>query len=211
MDKVRIARPWRERLKWPMDKMGALCALVLLSPLFLFLIYKVRQDGGPAFYSQKRLGKNGVLFKCWKFRSMVPNAGEVLQELLEQDPAARKEWEETYKLKNDPRITKIGHLLRKTSLDEIPQFFNVLKGDMGLVGPRPIVEDEIKFYKEKIKDYYAVKPGITGLWQVSGRNDVSYEQRVSLDSQYVRDCSIWTDIVILFKTVLVVLRREGAY
>lgn len=210
-DKVSARGFFSESLKWLMDISGALAALVLFSPVFLYLIYKVRQDGGPAFYGQKRVGKNGRPFYCLKFRSMVPNAAEHLKGILEKDPALKKEWEENFKLKNDPRITKIGHFLRKTSLDELPQIFNVLKGEMSLVGPRPIVEEEIKFYKESINDYYAVKPGITGLWQVSGRSDVTYDQRVALDSEYVINRSIWKDLVIILKTVGVIFRREGAY
>ena len=135
----------------------------------------------------------------------------ILKNILATDPEARAEWEKDFKLKNDPRITKIGQFIRKTSLDEIPQLFNVLKGDMSLVGPRPIVEDEKKYYAEKIGDYFSVKPGITGLWQVSGRNDITYDQRVYLDSWYVNHWSIWNDIVIILKTVLVILCRKGAY
>jgi len=193
------------------DKAGALIALILFSPLFAFIIFKVRRDGGPAFYAQERVGQNSKTFKCWKFRSMVINADEILKELLDKDPEARKEWDRDFKLKNDPRITKIGHLLRKTSLDEIPQIFNVLRGEMSLVGPRPIIEEEKKYYEGRLEDYLSVNPGITGLWQVSGRNDISYTQRVYLDSWYVRHWSIWNDIVIIIKTVFVVLGRRGAY
>ena len=194
-----------------MDKTGAALALVLLSPLFLILAWKIKKDGGPAFYGHTRIGKDGKSFKCWKFRSMVMNSQEILKDLLEKDPAAREEFEKNFKLKNDPRITKVGQFLRKTSLDEIPQLFNVLSGEMSLVGPRPVVEAERSYYADNIHYYTAVKPGITGLWQVSGRSDTGYVQRVQLDCTYVKDWSLWNDIVILFKTVYVVVARKGAY
>jgi undecaprenyl-phosphate galactose phosphotransferase len=142
---------------------------------------------------------------------MVMNSQEILKELLEKDPAAREEFEQTFKLKNDPRITKVGNLLRKTSLDEIPQLFNVLCGEMSLVGPRPVVEAERAYYADQFSYYTSVKPGITGLWQISGRSDTSYPLRVQLDSTYVKNWSLWNDIVIIFKTVHVVLTRKGAY
>lgn len=194
-----------------LDRGMALLGLIMLAPVFLFLIYKVRKDGGPAFYSQLRIGKDGNMFKCWKFRSMVTNSQEVLERLLETDPVAREEWAKDFKLKNDPRITKIGHILRKSSLDEIPQLWNVLRGDMSIVGPRPIVKAEESYYGDRFGHYLSVRPGITGLWQVSGRNDVTYEQRVALDSWYVENWSVWNDLVIIFKTTFVVLNRKGAY
>ena len=193
------------------DYIGALCGLILLSPLFLFLIFQVRKDGGAAFYSQIRIGKNGKAFKCWKFRSMCVNSKEVLAELLANDPKANAEYEATFKLKNDPRITKIGHVLRKYSLDELPQLWNVLRGEMSLVGPRPIVKSERKYYGALWSDYLSIKPGLTGLWQVSGRNDVSYEQRVEMDSDYARNWSLKRDIIILFKTISVIINARGAY
>ncbi|PCI57302.1 MAG: UDP-phosphate galactose phosphotransferase [Alphaproteobacteria bacterium] len=198
-------------LKNIIDRAGAVFGLLALSPIFLFVSYKVKQDGGPVFFGHTRIGKDGKSFKCWKFRSMVTNSKEVLDDILANDPAARDEWDRDFKLKNDPRITKIGTLIRKTSIDEIPQLFNVLMGEMSLVGPRPIVKDEVKYYGSMIKDYYSVNPGITGLWQVSGRNDITYDQRVYLDSWYVRHWSIWTDIVIIIKTVFVVSKTTGAY
>ncbi|MDB5490282.1 MAG: UDP-phosphate galactose phosphotransferase [Micavibrio sp.] len=194
-----------------MDKCAAAAGLLVLSPVFLFVAYKIRKDGGPAFFGHTRLGQGGKTFKCWKFRSMDINSAQILKDLLARDPAARAEWEKDFKLRNDPRITKIGHFIRKTSIDELPQLFNVLRGEMSLVGPRPIVSDEIHYYGDHIADYYAVKPGITGLWQVSGRNDVSYEERVELDTRYVRHWSFWNDISILFKTVGVIACRKGAY
>lgn len=198
-------------LKTLMDRVGAAIGLLILSPVFLYVAYKIKKDGGPAFFGHTRLGKDGKTFKCWKFRSMIINSQEVLEELLANDPEAKAEWDKDFKLKNDPRITKIGHFIRKTSLDEIPQLVNVLKGEMSLVGPRPIVEDETKYYGDKMKDYYSVRPGVTGLWQVSGRNDVTYDQRVYLDSWYVRHWSAWADIVIIIKTIFVVILKRGAY
>ncbi|HDZ2983580.1 TPA: sugar transferase, partial [Klebsiella pneumoniae] len=156
-------------------------------------------------------GKNGRKFKCLKFRSMVINSKEVLENLLINDNEAREEWEKTFKLKNDPRITKIGHFLRRTSLDELPQLFNVLKGEVSLVGPRPIITEELQRYNEEVDYYLLSKPGMTGLWQVSGRSDVDYDTRVYLDSWYVKNWSMWNDIAILFKTIAVVLNRDGAY
>ena len=198
-------------LKEVMDRAGAFVALVLFSPLFLFLAWKIRQDGGPAFFGHTRVGKDGRPFKCWKFRTMVMNSQEILKELLEKDPAAREEFAQTFKLKNDPRVTKVGAFLRKTSLDEIPQLFNVLCGEMSLVGPRPVVEAERSYYADKFSYYTSVKPGITGLWQISGRSDTSYGQRVQLDTTYVKKWSLLNDIVIIFRTVHVVLTRKGAY
>lgn len=142
---------------------------------------------------------------------MVINPKEVLENLLINDNEAREEWEKTFKLKNDPRITKIGHFLRRTSLDELPQLFNVLKGEMSLVGPRPIITEELQRYNEEVDYYLLSKPGMTGLWQVSGRSDVDYDTRVYLDSWYVKNWSMWNDIAILFKTIAVVLNRDGAY
>lgn len=197
--------------KRAIDVTGAALASLFLAPLFLIVGRKIKKDGGPVFYAQTRIGRNGRPFKCWKFRSMAVDAEERLKELLAADPAARAEWEKDFKLKNDPRITKIGEFLRRTSLDEIPQIYNVLRGEMSLVGPRPIVQDEIKYYGDKADDYISVRPGITGLWQVSGRNDITYAQRVYLDSWYVRHWSVWNDIVIIIKTIFVVLARRGAY
>ena len=198
-------------LKEIMDRAGALVALILFSPLFLILAWKIKKDGGPAFYGHTRIGKDGKPFKCWKFRSMVMNSQEILKDLLEKDPEARKEFAETFKLKNDPRITKVGNFLRKSSLDEIPQLFNVLCGEMSLVGPRPVVEAERSYYADQFGYYTSVKPGITGLWQISGRSDTSYPTRVKLDTTYVKEWSLLTDIVIIFKTIHVVLTRKGAY
>ena len=198
-------------LKRTMDIVGSLAIITLLSPVLLYLYFSVKKDGGNAIYGHPRIGRNGKTFKCLKFRSMVMNSKEVLDELLRTDPEARAEWEKDFKLKNDPRITKIGAFIRKTSLDELPQLFNVLKGEMSLVGPRPIVAEELDRYQDDVEYYLMAKPGMTGLWQVSGRNDVDYSTRVYFDSWYVKNWSLWNDIAILFKTVNVVLKRDGAY
>lgn len=206
-----LARPSARMLKRSFDIIGSAAALVLLSPLFAYIAWQTRKSGGSVFYGHTRIGKDGHTFKCFKFRSMVPNADQVLADLLARDLAAREEWERDFKLKNDPRITPIGRFLRRTSLDELPQLWNVLKGDMSLVGPRPIVREEVHRYDDDIDYYLEVSPGITGLWQVSGRNDVDYKSRVQLDAWYVRNWSLWYDVVILFQTVRTVLGRTGAY
>ena len=205
-------RPLANRsIKRAFDIVVSAILLLLLSPVFLYIVEKIRKSGGPAFFAHSRIGRNGVTFPCYKFRSMVPNAQEVLQNLLDTSPEARAEWDKDFKLKNDPRITPIGSFLRKTSLDELPQLWNVLKGEMSLVGPRPVISEELDRYGERAVHYLQAKPGMTGLWQVSGRNDVDYESRVYLDAWYVKNWNLWTDIVILFKTVGVVLQRDGAY
>lgn len=202
---------WGKTLKLFLDRSMALLGMVMLAPVFFVIYLLVKKDGGPAFYFQNRVGKTGKSFKCWKFRSMVTNADSVLKEILANDEEARTEYARDFKLKNDPRITKIGNFLRKSSLDEIPQLYNVLRGEMSIVGPRPIVTAEEVYYGDKFEHYLSVRPGITGLWQVSGRNDVSYDQRVALDTWYVENWSIWNDLVIIFKTTFVVLYRKGAY
>lgn len=206
-----LAKSSSRILKRTMDIIGSLAIITALSPLLVYLYFAVKKDGGNAIYGHSRIGRNGKTFKCLKFRSMVVNSKEVLDELLKTDPEARVEWEKDFKLKNDPRITKIGAFIRKTSLDELPQLFNVLKGEMSLVGPRPIVADELERYQDDVDYYLMAKPGMTGLWQVSGRNDVDYDTRVYFDSWYVKNWSLWNDIAILFKTVSVVLKRDGAY
>ncbi len=188
-----------------------LCALMLpiLLPIIAVLYVLVRSSGGPGFFGHKRVGKNGRTFRCWKLRTMVPDAEAKLEALLSSDAAARAEWERDRKLRCDPRITKLGDFLRKTSLDELPQIFNVVKGEMSLVGPRPVTEDEIEKYGVHKRTYLAMRPGISGLWQVSGRNDISYSERVSLDRSYFRNASLTLDISILLKTINVVLRKTG--
>ena len=203
---------WSSRfLKRSFDVIGSLAIITVLSPLLIYISQKVKKDGGPAIYGHERIGKGGKPFKCLKFRSMVINSKEVLDDLLEKDMDAKREWDSTFKLKNDPRVTKIGSFLRRTSLDELPQLFNVLKGEMSLVGPRPIITAELARYNEEVDYYLLSKPGMTGLWQVSGRSDVDYETRVYLDAWYVKNWSMWNDIAILFKTIGVVLKKDGAY
>ncbi|WPJ16644.1 undecaprenyl-phosphate galactose phosphotransferase WbaP [Raoultella planticola] len=203
---------WSSRiLKRVFDITGSLAIIVILSPALIYISRKVKKDGGPAIYGHERIGKGGKPFKCLKFRSMVVNSKEVLEQVLASDTEARAEWDATFKLKNDPRITKIGHFLRRTSLDELPQLFNVLRGEMSLVGPRPIITAELERYNDEVDYYLLSKPGMTGLWQVSGRSDVDYETRVYLDAWYVKNWSMWNDIAILFKTIGVVLKRDGAY
>ena len=206
-----LASPRLQMLKRAFDILGSATLLILLSPLFSYLAFKVSRDGGSVFFGHERVGQNGLKFKCYKFRSMVVNAQEALQQLLELDEDARLEWAKDFKLKNDPRINSIGHFLRRTSLDELPQLWNVLKGEMSLVGPRPVVQAELARYGEDVVYYLMVRPGMTGLWQISGRNDVDYATRVYFDSWYVKNWSLWTDIAILFKTISVVTNRNGAY
>lgn len=206
-----LANRFPRLLKRLFDIVVSGLALILLSPLLLFIYLRVKKDGGPAFYAQKRVSKNGLNFNCWKFRSMHVDAENLLQDLLDSDPELKKEYEETEKLKVDPRITPFGAFIRRTSLDELPQLWNVFKGEMSLVGPRPVKEAELKRYGSSAKYYLDTPPGITGLWQVSGRNDVEYSTRVNLDAWYVRNWSLWYDITILMKTIRVVFKNDGAY
>ncbi len=195
-----------------MDVVLATLVLVFLAPLMALIGLAVwMQDGGPVFYAQSRIGRGGTRFKCLKFRSMLVDADQRLQQLLVQDPAAKDEWERDHKLRDDPRITAFGSFLRRSSVDEIPQLFNVLRGEMSLVGPRPIVAAEVPRYRRYISHYCSVTPGITGLWQISGRNDVSYRRRVALDVTYARSKSFWLDLKILAATVPAVLLRKGSY
>lgn len=185
---------------------------ILISPILVILAVIVGIDNkGRIIFAHRRVGRKGKPFPCYKFQTMVPDAQERLEEYLAENPEARKEWEASFKLTNDPRVTKLGTFLRKTSLDELPQLWNVLMGDMSLVGPRPIVAKEVKFYGENIEEYYMVPPGITGMWQVNGRSDTTYEERVSMDTWYVRNWSVWIDLVYLFKTVKAVFTGRGAY
>lgn len=210
--KNNLARPLNRVMKTVFDYTLTLLGTIAISPVLLFIALWIYKDSpGPVIFKHIRIGKNGKPFPCYKFRSMCVDAKEKLAELLANDPAAREEWERDFKLKNDPRITKSGAFLRKTSLDELPQIFNVLKGEMSLVGPRPIIQEELERYGEYVGDYLMVKPGITGMWQVSGRSDIEYHERVLLDSWYVRNWSVWIDIVMLFKTFAVVAMRKGAY
>jgi Undecaprenyl-phosphate galactose phosphotransferase WbaP len=190
---------------------------LVFMPLLLFTIgiiglFIILDSPGPIFYRQPRRGRTGQPFTVYKFRSMYQDATDRLDNILTTDPHANLEWETYFKLKKDPRITRMGAFLRKTSLDELPQIFNVLSGDMSLVGPRPVLDEEITKYYREFSDYYhMVRPGITGLWQVSGRNNLDYTMRVRLDAWYVLNWSVWLDIMILFQTIRVVLNKEGAY
>lgn len=190
---------------------------VLLVPFLLIpmsvIALLIRIDSmGPAMFSQERMGKKGRAFRCFKFRTMYSDAEDRLAVLLDKDPQAKQKWELYWKLDHDPRITRIGKFLRTTSLDELPQIFNVLRGEMSLVGPRPVTQEEIeKYYKESAALCFCVLPGVTGLWQVSGRSNTSYEYRITLDSWYVKNWNIWLDVVILLKTLRIVAKREGAY
>jgi Undecaprenyl-phosphate galactose phosphotransferase WbaP len=208
---TRLDQSVRLRIKRVGEILLASALLVLLLPLFLIFALIIRIDGGPTLYGQVRVGRGGRPFRCFKFRSMVHHADKVLADLLARDPAAAREWERDFKLKNDPRITKLGHFLRSSSLDELPQLLNVLRGEMSFVGPRPIVEAEVERYQEDIDLYYLVRPGITGLWQVSGRNDVSYDERVALDARYVLNWSLKFDLLIMLRTLPAVMRKSGAY
>jgi len=171
----------------------------------------LKLEGGSVFFAHVRVGKKGKLFNCFKFRSMVPNADQALTNLLESNPDLQAQWLKEHKLKDDPRVSPLGAFLRRTSMDELPQLFNVLKSEMSLVGPRPIVEEELEKYGLEKSYYLMVRPGMTGLWQVSGRNDVDYDTRVYLDAWYVKNWSLWYDLAILVKTFKVVLWRRGAY
>ena len=194
------------------DLVVAAMTLVLCLPLLLVITAAIKLSGrGPVLFAHQRIGRHGRTFKAWKFRTMHNGADEILRAHLGSDAAARMEWDNHQKLKNDPRVTAVGRILRRTSLDELPQTWNVLVGDMSIVGPRPIVSEEIRRYGDALRLYCTVKPGITGLWQVSGRNDVSYQQRVQLDQFYIRHWSPWLDLHILAKTVVVLIKRKGAY
>ena len=207
-----LARKSNRIMKRIFDIVATVCGGILILPILAIVAVLIYLDSpGPIVFGHKRVGQDGKEFPCYKFRSMVPNAQEALETYLKENPAAREEWERDFKLKDDPRVTRIGKFLRKTSLDELPQLWNVLIGDMSLVGPRPIVRDEIVKYGDYINDFYLVPPGITGVWQVSGRSDTTYEERVLMDSWYVHNWSVWIDIVYLLKTVLAVVKSKGAY
>ncbi|CUX81958.1 MAG: exopolysaccharide production protein ExoY [Roseibaca calidilacus] len=186
-----------------------LLSLLFTIPVILICAAIIARDGYFPFFGHTRVGKDGKEFKCWKIRTMVPDAQQKLQEHLASCPAARAEWDETRKLKNDPRIVPFGSFLRKSSLDELPQIFNVLLGQMSLVGPRPVVREELSYYGNGQRAYLAMRPGITGLWQVSGRNDASYAERVRFDVSYYKDVSFMRDLSIIFQTLKVVVARNG--
>jgi undecaprenyl-phosphate galactose phosphotransferase len=213
-----LARPWPRLLKRAFDLAAAAALLAFTAPLLLLVALRIRlADGGAVVFAHTRVGRHGRPFRCYKFRTMVPNSAAVLAELLARDPAARAEWAKDRKLRRDPRVTRLGRFLRRTSLDELPQLVNVLKGEMSLVGPRPVVPDELELYGEAKVYYLQVRPGLTGLWQVSGRSELDYARRVALDAWYARNWTLWYDVLILCRTLLVVPaaarggRGHGAY
>lgn len=204
-------RPVREALKRLFDLMGAVALGLVFLPFILAICVMLRAEGGPIIFRHRRVGRDGKYFNCLKFRSMVPDADRVLRELLERQPELKAEWLRAHKLRNDPRITALGRFLRRTSLDELPQLGNVIRGEMSLVGPRPVVSDELLRYGRCACIYLAARPGVTGLWQVTGRNNTDYRRRVVLDVYYVRRQNLLLDLYILAKTTHVVLGGSGAY
>jgi len=197
-------------LKRALDVVGTIFLIAVFSPFIIPITLFIRMSG-PVIYKHRRIGKDGRSFNCLKFRTMVPNADRVLTDLLDKNPELKAEWIRDHKLKDDPRITALGKFLRRTSLDELPQLWNVLRGEMSLVGPRPVVKEELLRYGRNVSVYYAAKPGVTGLWQVSGRNELDYRRRVAIDVYYVRNRNLALDLYILLKTTGVVLGGKGAY
>lgn len=206
----RLTRPWNRLLKGAFDRFAAAVLTVVLSPALLAVALLVSADGGSAIYRQRRIGAGGRPFDCLKFRTMVPDAEHVLPRMLANDGQAAAEWDRQQKLRTDPRVTRLGEFLRRSSLDELPQLLNVLRGEMSLVGPRPIIRSEVARYGAAIGVYYEAKPGITGAWQVNGRSETTYEERVRLDVLYVRNWTPWSDVAILLKTLPAVLLQRGA-
>ena len=210
--KNNLSRWYNRWLKFAFDMIVTFLGTLLISPVMLLVAVLVFIDNrGSVLFAHRRIGRNGREFPCYKFQTMVANGDEVLMKHLSENAAARREWEESFKLTNDPRVTRLGAWLRKTSLDELPQVFNVLKGEMSLIGPRPIVQAEVEKYGEHIREYYMVRPGITGMWQTSGRSDTTYEERVAMDTSYVRNWSLWIDMKYLLKTFGAVVQKKGAY
>ena len=211
MERRGLSNPLARASKRIVDIVAAAVGLCVVTPVLLVAGLAVKRDGGPVFYRQARVGRKGRKIFVWKLRSMVVDADRRLAQLLEGDAEARAEWDLTRKLKNDPRVTPVGKFLRKSAIDELPQLWNVLKGDMSLVGPRPVLDAEMEHYGDDAHVYMGVRPGVTGLWQVSGRNDLSYGRRIELDSWYVRNWSLWIDLVVVLKTVPALLTSRGAY
>ncbi|MCJ8517477.1 exopolysaccharide production protein ExoY [Pseudorhizobium tarimense] len=194
------------------DLTAALAALIIFSPIFLLIMALVKfSDGGSVFYGHRRVGHHGRYFHCLKFRTMVPNGDEVLRAYLNANPVAAEEWRRTRKLRTDPRVTAVGAVLRKLSLDELPQLINIIRGDMSVVGPRPVVDEELNLYDAHAAYYLSTRPGLTGLWQISGRNDVSYESRIAFDTHYVQNWSLVQDVLIIAKTIPAVCLSRGSY
>jgi Undecaprenyl-phosphate galactose phosphotransferase WbaP len=208
----RLLMPWNLAVKRILDVGFTVIGGIIISPIILLIALLIRIDSpGPVFYGHKRLGMNGRSFKAWKFRSMVSDADARLRDYLAANPQMRAEWERSFKLKDDPRITRVGRVLRRLSLDELPQIWNVIRGEMSLVGPRPIVEAEVPLYGSSYERFSSMMPGMTGLWQVSGRSDTDYEERVAFDRFYNESWSVWLDLNILFRTFQVIFRGKGAY
>ena len=198
-------------LKRVMDLMIAVPLFIFILPLLATIAILIRSQGhGPVIFRQVRCGQGGVPFTCYKFRTMHIDAPKALEELLKRDPKAAAEWEKTQKLQNDPRITRIGRFLRRSSLDELPQLINIIAGDMSVIGPRPVTFDELPRYGSKLAYYMAARPGVTGLWQVNGRSELTYQQRIDYDAEYAKTWSLVRDIRILIKTVPAVLMSKGA-
>ncbi len=191
---------------------GIIGLIVLIPTAAIVIIMRIinKETQGPLFYEQLRIGKNGKYFRLYKFRSMLVGADKKLKEYLENNPDANEEFKKFHKLNNDPRITKTGKFLRKTSLDELPQVINLINGTMSVVGPRPVIDEELKNYEDEKEKFLSVKPGLTGYWQVNGRSNTTYDERMQMELYYVDNCSLWLDIKIFFKTFAVVLKKEGA-
>ncbi|HEY3935871.1 MAG TPA: undecaprenyl-phosphate galactose phosphotransferase WbaP [Bryobacteraceae bacterium] len=207
-----LFHPGKQFLKRALDLLLTSIVLIFATPLLLLIALAIKIDSlGPVFYGQLRIGRRGIEFRAWKFRSMVPDADKLLAQYLLKHPALAAEWELNHKLRFDPRMTRVGRFLRQTSLDEIPQLWNVMRGEMSLVGPRPIVRDEIPRYGKRFDLYTSVQSGLTGLWQVSGRSETTYAERVTFDTFYIRNWSVWLDLYILFRTIGVLCVRKGAY
>ncbi len=199
-------------LKRAFDIVAASLAIIVLSPILICISLAIRlSDGGPAFYGQMRIGCNGKAFRIWKFRSMVPNSAALLRDHLARNPQAALEWQQNRKLKCDPRITPLGAILRKYSVDELPQLFNILSGEMSFVGPRPIDESECNRFGKSLRHYLRCRPGLTGMWQVSGRSDTTYSRRVALDRYYAANWSLTKDLLLILKTVPVAITGRGSY
>jgi Undecaprenyl-phosphate galactose phosphotransferase WbaP len=210
--KQNLLDPWAQRLKRALDLLGAVVGGLVISPILLTIAVLIKLDSpGPVLFGHWRLGAGDEHFLCWKFRTMHVDAERMLNEYLQSRPSLQAEWEQNHKLRDDPRVTRIGRFLRKTSLDEVPQLWNVLRGDMSLTGPRPIVDAEVPKYEKNYELYRRIKPGMSGFWQVGGRSDIDYKERVAMDAYYVRNWSVWLDVIILVRTVKIVFFGRGAY
>jgi exopolysaccharide production protein ExoY len=206
-----IQQPLGGWLKRAVDISIASVVVVLLLPLIVLIGLTIKLSmGGPVIYAHRRVGHNGAPFNCYKFRTMAVNSDELLRKYLASDPDAAQEWLSTRKLRNDPRVTALGNALRRSSLDELPQLLNVLRGEMSCVGPRPIVAEELEIYGRHAKEYLRARPGMTGAWQVSGRSDTTYQERVALDCAYVSNWSVWLDLLILLKTIPAAIGSRGS-